>query len=477
VNPAQALNVTRLASICAAVAGGNGHLSKDPRHARLMQPHIRTQLQIIPRDQHNVSRRDISPNALRVLYRLREGGFDAFLVGGAVRDLLIGGHPKDFDVATNATPEEVKGLFRNCRLIGRRFRLAHVVYGREIIEVATFRANSDDGSGDRELHEGGRVLRDNVYGTIEDDAVRRDFTANALYYAIEDFSVRDYTGGFEDVRNRLMRLIGDPETRYREDPVRMLRAVRLAAKLDFEIEAETAKPIPQLAPLLREAAPARLFEECLKLFLSGHAVKSFIGLERHGLLPALLPETAAALKSNRSGALRRMVLEGLKGTDNRVANDEPVSPAFLFALLLWPAYCRSLMTLQAQGVHVAEAQRRAADRVTVHQLETIALPRRFSLPMQEIWLLQSRFSLRQRKRVFRTLAHPRFRAAFDFLNLRLAASDEHADDVAFWREAQTDPAHALAAQAESHRDAESGEEGEAPRKRRRRRRKPGNGGE
>jgi len=477
VNPAQALNVTRLASICAAVAGGNGHLSKDPRHARLMQPHIQTHLQIIPRDQHNVSRRDISPNALRVLYRLREGGFDAFLVGGAVRDLLIGGHPKDFDVATNATPEEVKGLFRNCRLIGRRFRLAHVVYGREIIEVATFRANSDDGSGDRELHEGGRVLRDNVYGTIEDDAVRRDFTANALYYAIEDFSVRDYTGGFEDVRNRLMRLIGDPETRYREDPVRMLRAVRLAAKLDFEIEAETAKPIPQLAPLLREAAPARLFEECLKLFLSGHAVKSFTGLERHGLLPALLPETAAALKSNRSGALRRMVLEGLKGTDNRVANDEPVSPAFLFALLLWPAYCRSLMTLQAQGVHVAEAQRRAADRVTVHQLETIALPRRFSLPMQEIWLLQSRFSLRQRKRVFRTLAHPRFRAAFDFLNLRLAASDEHADDVAFWREAQTDPAHALAAQAESHRDAESGEEGEAPRKRRRRRRKPGNGGE
>lgn len=476
VNPAQALNVTRLASICAAVAGGNGHLSKDPRHARLMQPHIRTQLQIIPRDQHNVSRRDISPNALRVLYRLREGGFEAYLVGGAVRDLLIGGHPKDFDVATNATPEEVKGLFRNCRLIGRRFRLAHVVYGREIIEVATFRANSDDGSGDRELHEGGRVLRDNVYGSIEDDAVRRDFTANALYYAIEDFSVRDYTGGFDDVRNRLMRLIGDPETRYREDPVRMLRAVRLAAKLDFEIETETAKPIAQLAPLLREAAPARLFEECLKLFLSGHAVKSFLGLERHGLLPALLPETAAALKSNRSGALRRMLLEGLKGTDTRVANDEPVSPAFLFALLLWPAYCRALITLQAQGVHAAEAQRRAADRVTVHQLETIALPRRFSLPMQEIWLLQSRFSQRQRKRVFRTLAHPRFRAAFDFLNLRMAASEEHADDVAFWREAQTDPAHALAA-ADAHRDVESNEEGDAPRKRRRRRRKTARGGE
>ncbi|MBU8974911.1 MULTISPECIES: polynucleotide adenylyltransferase PcnB [unclassified Lysobacter] len=442
-----------------------------------MQANIQTHLQIIPRDQHNVSRRDISPNALRVLYRLREGGFDAYLVGGAVRDLLIGGHPKDFDVATNATPEEVKGLFRNCRLIGRRFRLAHVVYGREIIEVATFRANSDDGSGDRELHEGGRVLRDNVYGTIEDDAVRRDFTANALYYAIEDFSVRDYTGGYQDVRDRLMRLIGDPHTRYREDPVRMLRAVRLAAKLDFEIEAATAVPIPELAPLLREAAPARLFEECLKLFLSGHAVKSFIGLERHGLLPALLPETAAALKSNRTGALRRMLLEGLSGTDARVANDEPVSPAFLFALLLWPAYCRALAQLQAQGVHAAEAQRRAADRVTVHQLETIALPRRFSLPMQEIWLLQSRFSQRQRKRVFRLLSHPRFRAAFDFLNLRLAASDEHADDVAFWREAQLHPGEALAVEAHAHHEVEPGEEGDAPRKRRRRRRKPVNGGE
>ncbi|HZX76486.1 MAG TPA: polynucleotide adenylyltransferase PcnB [Lysobacter sp.] len=445
--------------------------------ARSMQPDIHTQLQIIPRDQHNVSRRDISPNALRVLYRLREGGFAAYLVGGAVRDLLIGGHPKDFDVATNATPDEVKGLFRNCRLIGRRFRLAHVVYGREIIEVATFRANSDDGSGDRELHEGGRLLRDNVYGSIEEDAVRRDFTVNALYYAIEDFSVRDYVGGYEDVRNRLMRLIGDPESRYREDPVRMLRAVRLAAKLDFQIETATATPIPQLAPLLRDAAPARLFEECLKLFLAGHAVQSFIGLERHGLLPVLLPETAAALKANRSGALRRMLLEGLKGTDTRVANDEPVSPAFLFALLLWPAYCRALMSLQAQGVHAAEAQRRAADRVTVHQLETIALPRRFSLPMQEIWLLQTRFSQRQRKRVFRLLSHPRFRAAFDFLTLRLAASDEHADDVAFWREAQTKPGDALAAQLDSQREAETSEEGDAPRRRRRRRRKAGAGGE
>ena len=481
-----------LASIWAASEPGNatfrlsgllrGHVppsmpttdTDDSIHPSTLPDSGMAQLRTIARDSHCISRKDISPNALRVLYRLRDSGYGAYLVGGAVRDLLVGGHPKDFDIATSATPEEVRQLFRNSRLIGRRFRLAHVVFGREIIEVATFRANVDDGSGDRELHEGGRLLRDNVFGTIEDDAVRRDFTANALYYAIEDFSVRDYTGGFEDVMNRVLKLIGDPEQRYREDPVRMLRAVRLAAKLGFSIDEATAEPIPRLAGLLRESAPARLFEECLKLFLSGHAVESFLGLERHGLLPALLPETAAALKSNRSGALRTMLLEGLRGTDARVAADEPVSPAFLFALLLWPAYCRALMALQAQGMHAAEAQRRAADRVTVHQLATIALPRRFSLPMQEIWLLQSRFAQRQRKRVMRLLAHPRFRAAFDFLVLRQFASNEHAEEVEFWREAQTLPPEALDEQliAPSGDVESDGETAGAPHKRRRRRRRP-----
>lgn len=432
-------------------------------------------LHVIPRDAHPVSRRDISQNALRVLYRLREAGYQSYLVGGAVRDLLIGVIPKDFDVATDATPEQVRSLFRNCRLIGRRFRLAHVVFGREIIEVATFRAgdgNDEDSSagGDRKVHDDGRVLRDNIYGTIEEDAVRRDFTANALYYAIEDFSIRDYVGGYEDVLARRMRLIGDPETRYREDPVRMLRAVRLAAKLDFEIEPATAAPLPKLANLLSEAAPARLFEECLKLFLSGNAVASFEGLERHGLLDVLLPESAEALKANRSGALRRMVIAGLANTDARVARDEPVSPAFLFALLLWPAYCRALISLQAEGVHVTEAQRRAADRVTLHQTHIIALPRRFSVPMQEIWLLQPRFS--QRKRVGRFMAHPRFRAAFDFLQIRQYASDEHAADIAYWRDEQ----QGQMVDADSDDDAASPDdiaaEEAAPRKRRRRRRSP-----
>ena len=434
----------------------------------------------ITRDQHDISRKQMSPNALRVLYRLREAGFGAYLVGGAVRDLLVGGAPKDYDVATDATPEQVKSLFRNCRLIGRRFRLAHVVYGREIIEVATFRAGGgDDLDGDRQVHADGRLLRDNIYGTIEEDAIRRDFTANALYYAIEDFSVRDYTGGYADVQAKLLRLIGDPEARYREDPVRMLRAARLAAKLGFTIEAATAEPIPRLAPLLAESAPARLFEETLKMFLSGHAVASFELLETYGLLPAVLPETAQALAANKSGALRRMVIDGLRNTDRRVAADEPVSPAFLYAVLLWPAYCRALAVLQASGVHAVEAQRRAADRVTLHQVARVALPRRFSLPMQEIWLLQPRFALRQRKRVFRLLAHPRFRAAFDFLELRLSASNTHADDVAFWREAQVHPSESVAASehaqalAEAVSEAGGAEEEGEPRKRRRRRRRTG----
>jgi poly(A) polymerase len=429
---------------------------------------------VVPREAHGISRKDISPNALRVLYRLREGGFASYLVGGAVRDLLIGGHPKDFDVATDATPEQVKSLFRNCRLIGRRFRLAHVIYGREIIEVATFRANEDDGSGDRETVSEGRLSRDNVYGTVEDDAVRRDFTANALYYAIEDFSVRDYVGGFEDVQARVLKLIGDPEARYREDPVRMLRAVRLASKLDFSIDPAAAEPIARLATLLSGAAPARLFDECLKMFMAGHAEKSFLSLERHGLLPALFPETARALDTNRSGALRATLIQALRSTDQRIAEDRPVTPAFLFAALLWPAYCRELAVLQKSGVDPLVAQQRAADRVTLHQAERIALPRRFSLPMQEIWLLQPRFTQRLRKRVFRLLAHPRFRAAFDFLELRMSGNPEIAEDVAFWREAQLQSPEHLAETLESKREFGGGAHEadavrQAPKKRRRRR--------
>lgn len=388
----------------------------------------------ISRDQHCISRKNISPNALRVLYKLREGGFAAYLVGGAVRDLLVGGHPKDFDVATDATPEQVKHLFRNCRLIGRRFRLAHVVYGREIIEVATFRANSDDGTGDREL-EAGRLVRDNVYGSIEDDAVRRDFTVNALYYTVDDFSVCDFVGGFADVQQRVLRLIGDPETRYIEDPVRILRAIRLSAKLDFHIDPAAAEPIPRLASLLGAAPPARLFDECMKMFMAGHGERSFLSLEAHQVLPELFPEAATAIASG-GVSTRAMVLAALASTDQRVREDRPVTPAFLLAALLWPAYARELGVLLSKGLDPAVAQQRASDRVTLHQAQRIALPRRFSVAMEEIWLLQPRFALRQRKRVFRLLAHPRFRAAYDFLELRAIQTPALAEDVAFWQEAQ-----------------------------------------
>ena len=427
---------------------------------------------VVARDAHNISRKQVSQSALRVLYKLNEAGFDAYLVGGAVRDLLVGGHPKDFDVATNATPEQVKALFRNCRLIGRRFRLAHVIYGPEIIEVATFRANTDDGTGDRESHEGGRLLRDNVYGTIEDDAVRRDFTVNALYYGVRDFAVLDYVGGWEDVQQRTLRLIGDPELRYREDPVRMLRAVRLSAKLGFSIDPASAAPIPRLAALIAEAPPARLFDEMLKMFLAGHGEASFDALAQHGLLAVVFPETAAALVDDHDGRQRAMLRKALANTDERVRSGKTVTPAFLFAALLWPAFRRELGLLAEQGLDPLAMQQRAADRVTLHQAHRIAMPRRFSIPMQEIWLLQARFDIRQRKRVFRLLAHPRFRAAYDFLALRVTEQPELAEPVAFWTEAQMLSHDGLAERlAAAPPPVAEADQAAAPRKRPRRRRR------
>jgi poly(A) polymerase len=427
---------------------------------------IRVNPRVIPREAHCVSRKQISPNALRVLYRLREAGFGAYLVGGAVRDLLIGGAPKDFDVATDATPDQVRQLFRNCRLIGRRFRLAHVIYGPEIIEVATFRAHGDDGTGAREI-DNGRLVRDNIYGSIEEDAVRRDFTANALYYAIEDFSVRDFVGGFEDVEQRILRLIGDPESRYREDPVRMLRAVRLAAKLGFTIDPASAEPIPRLASLLEGASSARLFDESQKLFLAGHAEAGYLGLERLGLVPLMLPDTARAIAADASGLCRELLLRALRNTDERVAQGKPVTPAFLFAALLWPAFADTLQRMLQDGFDMAVAEQRAADRVLLRQTERIAVPRRFSLPVHEIWMMQSRFATRQRKRVFRLMSHPRFRAAFDFLELRAAVVPELAEEAQFWRDAQGLAPEALTERLE-HLPA-TGDDAPAKRRRRRRR--------
>lgn len=429
---------------------------------------------VIARADHCISRKDISPNALRVLYRLQDAGYDAYIVGGAVRDLLIGGHPKDFDVATNATPEQVKAQFRNCRLIGRRFRLAHIMYGSEIIEVATFRAAGDDSQGDRQTHEEGRLIRDNIYGTLEEDAVRRDFTANALYYTVKDFSVRDFIGGYADVHNKLLKMIGDPEARYREDPVRMLRAIRLAAKLDFTIDDDTAKPIPELATLLESASSARLFDEVLKIFLAGSAESSLLLLEKYGLLDVIFADTAKALQTNRSGALRAMLLKAMQNTDARIKAEKSVAPGFLFACLLWPAYCRELALLQNSGCDLTVAQQRASDRVTLRQIERVAIPRRFSIQMHEIWQLQSRFTQRQRKRVFRLLAHPRFRAAYDFLELRAFGAPELTEELEFWREAQIASPEQLAVMipAKSRKLNEDGSFTGLPPRKKRRRNKP-----
>ena len=391
---------------------------------------------VIPRAQHNVSRKSISRGALRVLYGLHEHGFRACLVGGAVRDLLLGGHPKDFDIATNATPEEVKHIFRNCRLIGRRFRLAHVMFGPEIVEVATFRGPGAEGEGDRHLIDG-RIVRDNVWGTIEEDALRRDFRVNALYYDIADFSIVDYVGGMQDLEQRRLHLIGDPEQRYREDPVRMLRAARLAAKLQFTIDPGASEPFARLGHLLGDAPPARLFDETMKLFMTGHGLASFHKLESCGLLKHLFAGTARALGRDEHGALRSLIEAGLSGTDARVAEGKPVTPAFLFAVLLWGEVYALARGLQSEGIDRALAWQRAAHQVMAEQTARVAIPRRFSYAMEEIWALQPRFAERSKKRVFRLLAHPRFRAAYDFLLLRAAESEELRERGEWWTRVQT----------------------------------------
>ena len=433
-------------------------------------------LRIIPREQHSISRKQISSAALRVLYRLNEAGYAAYLVGGAVRDLLIGGQPKDFDIATDATPEDVRRLFRNCRLIGRRFRLAHVVFGPEIIEVATFRGSGDgeNGEGDRHVVDG-RIVRDNVWGTLEEDALRRDFTVNALYYSIADFSVRDYVGGFEDVQRRVLRLIGDPVQRYREDPVRMLRAVRLSAKLDFAIAPEARAPFADLGELLSQAPPARLFDETLKMFLAGSGLKSFHALEQSGLLGAVFPLTARAL-AFRGDSFRSLVEAGFAGTDARVADGKSVTPAFLFAVLLWGAVRAQAEREIARGVEPNLAWQRVSHQVISEQAKHVAIPRRFGQVMQEIWVLQPRFADRQKKRVFRLLTHPRFRGAYDFLLLRAAEGEELAELGRWWTHAQHTPHETLATELavapEVGVDAAVARSGDGAKKRRRRRHKP-----
>ncbi len=442
---------------------------------------------IIPRKQHSLSRQDMSPNAVKVLYRLNKAGYDAYLVGGCIRDHLINIEPKDFDVVTNATPEEVHAIFSNSRLIGRRFRLVHVTFGREIIEVSTFRANTaqeetpspsvtqtslKNKDSARSTH--GIILRDNVYGSIEEDAERRDFTFNALYYNVQDFSIHDYCGGLADIKNKQIRIIGDPKQRYQEDPVRMLRAIRFAGKLGFDIEASTAAPIKEMAHLLDHIPPARLFEEVLKLLGSGNGIKTFALLREFGLFRYLFPDTDALLQSGWKRDdidPEAFILRGLKNTDDRIQSGKSTAPYFLYAILLWPSVVLRHEEFQAQGMPVTPALHQAANMVLDNQVASTAIPRRFSTPMREIWDMQLRLPKRYGKRAFQLLEHPRFRAGFDFLLIREQSGTELNDLGAWWEAFQHGNENQ---QRELIKQIDSRSNNEGPKKRRPRRRRKSN---
>ena len=430
---------------------------------------VAAQPALIPRNEHNISRANISEYALKVLYKLKHEGYAAHLVGGGVRDLLLGHEPKDFDVATDATPEEVRAVFRNCRLIGRRFRLAHVHFGREIIEVATFRGSgSDDAEVDRQV-ENGMILRDNTWGSIEEDALRRDFTINALYYDISDFSLIDYAGGLADLRAGLLRLIGDPEQRYREDPVRMLRAVRFAAKLGFNIEPATEAPLFELGSLLADVAPARLFDELQKLFLTGYALPAFEKLRHYGLFAYLFPDTEHCLAREDHDFPITFVSRGMDNTDRRIDEDKPVTAFFLFAILLWEPVRRRYEQLITGDKAANDAIFQAAEEVCARQHLRVSIPKRFSLPMREIWYLQPRLAQREGKRPYRLMTHPRFRAAYDFLLLRAEAGEVEQELADWWTRFQ-------AANGEERADMTSGPtKRKRPRRRKRRKAAAGDG--
>ena len=364
-----------------------------------------------------------------MLYRLHKAGYAAYLVGGSVRDLLLGHHPKDFDVATDATPEEIRKIFNNCRLIGRRFRLAHIHFGREIIEVATFRAGHEQGEGEG-VTENGLILRDNVFGSLEDDAWRRDFTVNALYYNIDDFSVVDYTGGLADLQAGVLRIIGDAETRFLEDPVRMLRAARFAAKLGFQLDSGMLAHIHALADKLLDVPPARLFEDVLKLFHTGHALRSYEVLRELNLFGYLFAQTDELL-AEADEYTDSFICQALANTDERIHHGKGVNPAFLFAALLWGPVRQAAGLLEEQGMTHLQALQVAGNEIVAAQLRQISIPKRFSFPMREIWTAQARLPRRQGKRAYRLLEQPRFRAAYDFLMLRCQIG-EPLEDLCYW---------------------------------------------
>jgi poly(A) polymerase len=392
---------------------------------------VSPQATIIPRAEHTISRKEISANALKVLHRLHQHGYSAYLVGGCLRDLLLHKKPKDFDIATNARPEKIKKLFRNCLLIGKRFRLAHIRFGREVIEVTTFRAHSEKKSfKHRAIATHGMLLRDNIYGSIEEDAWRRDFTMNALYYNIADFTLVDYCGGLADIQHRIVRIIGDPVTRYQEDPVRLLRAIRFSVKLEFSLDAATAEPIANLAPLLQHVPPARLFEELLKLFHHGQALMTYQLLLKYHLLHELFPQTLANFDETTDQFLRI----ACKNTDQRLQEGKTISPAFLFAVFLWPAVQTKIQRFNKRhsSLSLSIAYHQAISHVLAEQQKRTTIPRRYSTTIREIWDLQHRLLQRRPFLITRLLDHPRFRAAYDFLLLRAQVHEVPPENIHWW---------------------------------------------
>lgn len=395
-----------------------------------------SQVKIYSRSEHNISRSQISENALKVLYRLKKTGYEAYLVGGCVRDLLLGCEPKDFDVVTNASPEQVRKVFRNCRLIGRRFRLAHVHFGREIIEVATFRSSEDGDDDSQRVHDDGRLLRDNVFGTIEEDVWRRDFTINALYYNIRDFSVVDYMDGMADHSAGVLKLIGDPVTRYREDPVRMLRAVRFSVKLGFSIDSSSEKPLFDLVHLLEGIPAARLYDESIKLFLSGQALQTFEMLRHYGLFSVLFPQTEQCLSSEEHDFPKLFIARALRNSDSRIAEGKSVTPYFLLSAFLWESVQSLAKEKIQQGDDESFAYQNAASEVLSRQVKSLSIPKRITQAMREVWLLQLRLNRRVGVRPYRLLAHPRFRAAYDFLLLRAETGGADEELAEWWTKFQ-----------------------------------------
>ncbi|CED70523.1 poly(A) polymerase [Aliivibrio wodanis] len=407
-------------------------------------------LNVITRQEHNISRKDLSDNALKVLYRLSNAGYDAYLVGGGVRDILLGQEPKDFDIATNATPEQIKKLFRNCRLIGRRFRLAHILFGRDVIEVATFRGHhkeEDDEKSEKKnisaQSKEGMLLRDNVYGTVEEDAQRRDFTINAMYYNIADYSIHDYANGIEDLNNKIVRLIGDPETRYREDPVRMLRAVRFAAKLDMTICDKTAEPMVELSSLLQDIPAARLFEESLKLLQAGKGLDTYYMLRKFNLFQQLFPALTPYLTEEGNSSTEQMIELVLRSTDKRINSGKRVNPAFMFAAMLWYPLTVKAQEIQDENPKYDhyESIMEASNIILDIQVKSTAIPRRLTATIRDVWQLQLRLPRRNGKRAFVLIDQQKFRAAYDFLEMRGAVEGGETKALAdWWTEFQDAPA-------------------------------------